>query len=140
MLRNSKNKNLKYVFGRSRKILNFSKIMLVSCTKVSLNRYKLTYLMNYSFVCDDAISLLSRNIYLDYDDFNKIIKFKFGVWLDYKNFDLRNFNYFVYCDNSGSLIYKSIKHDNRLSLGDHNSYKHKLIYKALISDNFIIEE
>lgn len=134
----SKKKSIKKVYGSFRKYRRFNKIMFISCSRINLNRYKLTYLMDYVFNSDDCISTFVHSVYIDFEQYNQIIKHKFGVWLYSRFLNKSLFNYYVYFDN-GKLIYKSTKHDNGLSLGEYNSYNHKLIYKAMINDKLIIE-
>lgn len=133
-------KEFKSIYGSTKKLYSFDKIMLLSCSRVTLNRYKLVYLINHTFSSDESVSIFIHSLYLDLNQFNQVVKYKFGVWLSYKVLPKQpNQYYYVYIDNSKKLIYKSTKNDNFLSIGDHNSYGHKLIYKALISDNLIIE-
>ena len=96
-------------------------------------------MMNYILKSNDVLSVLENTILIDLEQFNSLSKFKFGVWYDLKILPLRNFVYTVYL-NTDKLIYKNTKHSNNLSVGQYNSYGHKLIYKSLISNDFIIED
>ena len=44
--------------------------------------------------------------------------------------------YYIYLKNNSVIYYKITSHDNFLSVGDYNSYGHKLLFKAcVIGDN-----
>lgn len=130
---------MKKVYGTSKNVINFNKIMIVSCVRVDLNKFKLTYLINYVVKSNNVFSVLENSVLIDLEQFNTLSKYKFGVWYDHKILPLRNFVYSVYLNND-KLIYKHTKHSNSLSIGQYNSYGHKLIYKSLISNGFIVED
>lgn len=133
-------KDLRSVYGSTKNFYSFNKVMFISCSKISLNRYKLIFLIDYTFSFDNTVSIFIHSLFIDLKQFNQVIRYKFGVWLNYKVLPMQiRFYYYVYIDNFNKLIYKSTKNDNNLSIGDYNSYGHRLIYKSLISDNFIIE-
>lgn len=138
MLNINRENQLKRTYPRSKNIACFSKIMFISCVRIDLNKFKLIYLMNCPFVSDESITLMSNTIYIDLERFNIISKYKFGVWLDPKLLDLKSFTYSIYSYND-KLIYKNTRNNTNLNIGNYNQYGHKLIYKAVVTDKFLIE-
>ena len=138
MLNMNKKNYINRIYSRAKNITYFNKIMFVSCVRIDLNKFKLNYLMNCPFVSDESISLMSNTIYIDLERFNIISKYKFGVWLDPKLLNLNSFIYSIYSFND-KLIYKNTRNNTNLNIGCCNSYGHKLIYKAVVTDKYLIE-
>ena len=71
---------MKKVYGTSKNVINFNKIMIVSCVRVDLNKFKLTYLINYVVKSNNVFSVLENSVLIDLEQFNTLSKYKFGVW------------------------------------------------------------
>ena len=44
--------------------------------------------------------------------------------------------FYVYLTNKNQIIFKLIRHDNHLNVGQINTFGHLLIYKSYLSDGF----
>ncbi len=119
---------------------NFNKIMFLSCVRISSNRYELTYVLDYVYNFNENRTLLPIKKIISYEEYKKIIKLKFGVWLKIN----RDFSYYGYIylyqnQANNKLIYKSTKNDNYMHNGTMNQYNHELIFKGLIHNKCILE-
>lgn len=122
-------------------IHKFDKIMYLSCVQLSNNRYELTYLLDYVFTLNETKSLIPIKVIITYEDFIKVIKCKFGVWLRFNNNYFRQNYLYIYRNlNNKRLIFKSTRHNNSLNNGFTNQYNHELIFKASLSSNALVEE
>ena len=84
----NKEKNFCRLYGFNTHIHNFSKIMLVSCVRVKNNVYELIYLLNYIYQFNEDRTLLKVRTMIDFNQYNLIRKYKFGIWINYKKIDI----------------------------------------------------
>lgn len=118
----------------------FEKIMFLSCVRLSVNRYELTYLLDFTFNLNETKSLVPIKVIISFDDYKKIIKYKFGVWIKFDTDYFRKNYLYIYRNlNSNRLIFKTTRHDNYLIHGNMNQYNHELIFKASLIDKIILE-
>lgn len=118
----------------------FDKIMFLSCVRVSHNRYELTYLLDYVFSLNETKSLIPIKTIISYEEYQKIIKINFGVWLRFKNYSFNQNYLYIYRNlKDNRLIFKATRHDNNLNNGNKNQYDHELIFKGALIDKAIVE-
>ena len=136
----NKEKNFCRLYGFNTHIHNFSKIMLVSCVRVKNNVYELIYLLNYIYQFNEDRILLKVRTMIDFNQYNLIRKYKFGIWINYKKIDLNYFYIYIYKNiKNNRLIHKITKNNNFLTSGSINQYNHELLFKGFLSGNEIIE-
>ena len=118
----------------------FDKIMFLSCVRVGQNRYELTYLLDYSFSFGESKSLIPIKVIIPFEEYSKIIKIKFGVWIRFNEKYLKHNYLYVYRNlNNNRLIFKTTRHDNSLEHGNTNQYHHELVFKGALKDKAILE-
>ena len=120
---------------------NFCKIMFLSCVYISDNKYELTYLLDYVYKNENAITLIPIKKIISYEEYLKVKNTRFGVW--FRNNNIFDFTYlYIYHNmNNNRLVYKTTNNDNYLSENTINQYSHKLIFKALLKRNSnVLEE
>lgn len=136
------NFNKKKVIYKPRNTVShsFDKVMYVSCIQISHNYYELTALLNYTYSFNNIKTLIPIKVIIDNETYLKINETNFGIWIKY-NSSLFNCKYlYIYQNlNNNKLVFKTTKNDNYLSNNTINSYNHKLIFKAFLSSNHIME-
>lgn len=121
-------------------IHKFDRIMFLSCVKISHNRYELTYLLDYLFCLNETKTLVPIKVIIPYEDYIRISKIKFGVWIRFNNnYFKQNYLYIYRNNNNNRIIFKSTRHDNYLNYGNSNQYNHELIFKAVLADRALLE-
>lgn len=121
-------------------IHKFDKIMFLSCVRISRNRYELTFLLDYIFSLNDTKTIIPIKAMISAEEYQRISKMKFGVWLRFNNNYFRQNYIYIYRNlNSNRLIFKTTRHDNYLNNGKKNQYNHELIFKGALQDKAILE-
>lgn len=119
----------------------FNKIMLLSYNRLKEDKYRVLIALNYVFSDDYNSSLILTNIDFNLKQFTHFIKqYEIGIWYSTKNFVLNKSIIYIYKDlKNNTFVFKSTKHDNNLFKGFINQYKHKLLFKAKIDNDYIAE-
>lgn len=131
-----------FVRFRNRNVFQhkFDRFMLISCVRIDNNRFELTYLLDYTYCLNETKSLIPIKVIISYDDYIKISKIKFGVWLRFNNnYFGQNYLYIYRNLASNRLIFKTTRNDNYLTYGATNQYNHQLVFKGTLVDNAILE-
>lgn len=118
----------------------FSKIMFLSCVRISDNKYELTYLIDYLYKQHGNITLIPIKKIISYEEYMKVINTKFGVW--FRNNNMLDFSYlYIYHNlNNNKLLYKTTSNNNYMNKDSINQYSHKLIFKAELRNNNTLYE
>ena len=77
---------------------------------------------------------------ISYDEYMKICKIKFGIWIHSNHFSRNCFVYIYRNLRNNRIIFKYTKNDNYKKLGYINQYNHQLLFKGMLSSNAIIEQ
>ena len=131
-------RNEKVINNYGNKAFDYKKIMFISYQRLSDNKYKLKYALDFFIDLHNLKSLFIDTLLVDYNTIKLVEKLKFGIWHDKRKFKNPNNYYYVYLKPNKTLFFKSNKYDNNLRSGHINSYNHKLLYKFFISEDYKI--
>ena len=138
---NLKFKKKRNLFNNRNVIIHkYDKYMLLSCTRLSSNRYELNYLINYSLSFNEDKMIIPIKTIISFDDYMKISKIKFGIWI-HSNCSFSNCFVYIYRNlKNNHVIFKYTKNNNHKKLGYINQYNHQLLFKGMLLSNAIIEQ